>query len=139
MYDFAVSYCSEDINYVKNFVDILIGKNYSVFFDRYEYKRLVFTYLHEELYKIFTQESKIIILFISQKYLHNPHTKWEARSVIAKSVFDEVPIFVIKCDNVSLDEIDKELCINKNYLFSNIEDHNPKEMVELILKKLQFI
>jgi len=79
MYDFAVSYCANNIEYVQKVVDEFKRRNFEVFFDRYDYDRLVCTFLHEELYSIFTYETKYAILFISNEYLTGRHPMWEAR------------------------------------------------------------
>lgn len=136
MYDIAVSYCVNDIDFVKSVVDALKQKNYNVFFDRYNYDRLVCCFLHEELYKIFTYETKKVVLFLSREYLQRPHPMWEARAAIAESVFRPNYIIVVLCDDITAEEISNSLCINRNYLYIKKTDHTPESLSNLIIKKL---
>ncbi len=135
MYDFAISYCANNIEFVQQVVDELKRRNFKVFFDRYDYDRLVCTFLHEELYNIFTYESKRAVLFISNEYLTRPHPMWEARSAVAESVFRHDYLLVVLCDNVDIEKISKELCINRNYLYIKQSDHTPQSLVNLLIEK----
>lgn len=137
MYDFAVSYCADNIDYVQKVVDAFKARDFEVFFDRYDYDRLVCTFLHEELYSIFTYEAKHAILFISNDYLTRPHPMWEARSAVAESVFRPNYLMVVLCDNVDIEKISKELCINRNYLYIKQSDHSPESLVTLLIEKAQ--
>ena len=136
MYDIAISYCVNDIIYVQQVVDALKENGLDVFFDRYNYDRLVCCFLHEELYKIFTHEAQKVVLFLSKEYLKRPHPMWEARSAIAESVFKPNYIIVVLCDDITAEEISDSLCINRNYLYIMKKDHTPKSLADLITKKL---
>ena len=135
MYDFAISYCADNIKYVQQVVDEIKNKNYNIFFDRYNYDRLVCTFLHEELYNIFTYESKQAILFISNEYLTRAHPMWEARSAVAESVFRPNYLLVVLSDDVDIEKISKALCINRNYLYIRQSEHTPQSLANLLIEK----
>lgn len=129
-YDLAISYASEQLEYVREFADAMIDRGYSVFLDRYETVRLLSTFLHEELYSIFRNESRHIILFISDEYSAKPHALWEAKITIARSIFNPNCFTVARFTDAQVP------CIDESYLYLDIKKYTALELAELMSKKL---
>lgn len=129
-YDLAISYASEQFEYVREFADAMIDRGYDVFLDRYETVRLLSTFLHEELYSIFRNESRHVILFISDEYSTKPHALWEAKITIARSIFYPGCFTVARFSNAQVP------CIDESYLYLDTEKFTAMELAELMSKKL---
>jgi len=56
---------------------------------------------------------------------------------VAESVFRPNYLMVVLCDNIDIEKISKELCINRNYLYIKQSDHSPESLVDLLLEKTQ--
>lgn len=124
-FDIAISYSRDSEMFVKKLVNALSHK-YEIFFDINEYKMLVCKFLHEILYDIFYNLSDFAILVITKEYLTKSHPMWEARTIIAKSVFMPNKYFIILSDDLDIADVKMQLCINDNYKFclkSEIEDN----------------
>lgn len=136
-FDIAISYSRDSETFVKKLVDALSHK-YKVFFDINQYKMLVCKFLHEILYDIFYNLSDFAILVITKDYLTKSHPMWEARTIIAKSVFVPNKFFIILSDELNLSDVKMQLCINDNYKFclmSEVEN-NMDLLIEIIESRI---
>lgn len=133
MYTLGISYASEDIEYVSKFVQIIKNNNISVFFDRDEYIRLISTYLHEELYKIFSSECEHCIIFLSKNYLKKSHTIWEMRTILNASLEKNCYFSVANFDNSVFPSLPTD------FLQIDINQYSPEELATIMIKKLKYI
>lgn len=139
-FDIAISYSRDSEDFVKKIVEIL-SRKYSVFFDIHQYKMLVCKFLHEVLYDVFYNQSDFAVLIITQEYLTKNHPMWEAKTVIAKSVFFPGRYFIVLDDDMDMEIIREKLCINDNYKFCKMSevDENPEYLCEIIEDRIKEI
>ena len=70
-YNVAVSYASEQRSYVERFVKRLHSLKLQVYYDRDEQAQMVGKILDQELHKIYIQQSRHCVLFLSNEYIKN--------------------------------------------------------------------
>jgi len=116
LYDFAVSYASEQREYVKKFVQFLKKKKYDVYYDRDEQIRMTGRLLHEELNEIYSKKSNLRIIFLSKEYVVKPATCFEAEIILAESMYEKRKMYIFKFDDVLLPGL------NRNMVYSNIDE-----------------
>lgn len=133
MYTLGVSYASEDFEYVNKFVKAIKNNGISVFFDRDEYIRLISTYLHEELYSIFSSECEHCIVFVSNDYINKGHTMWEARTILSTSMEKKCYFSVANFDHSTLPGL------HKDFLQIELNQYSPEELAEIMIQKLKHI
>ena len=79
-YEVAVSYASEQRPYVERFVARLQSQKMRVYYDRNAQAKMVGKILDQELHKIYLQESKCCILFLSNAYVEKPVTRCKSKN-----------------------------------------------------------
>jgi len=133
-FDIAVSYASEQREYVEKFVNFMEKKKLKVYFDRKEQARMQGKLLHEELAEIYSQNSMTRIIFLSNEYVNKPYTKFEAEIILAENVHEKYKMFIFKFDDVSLPGL------NRNMIYSTIREYNDaKEYAKLIYASIKNI
>lgn len=132
MFDIAVSYASEQRDYVKRFVEFMRKKRLKVYFDVNEQTRMLGTLLHEELPHIYSQESLIRVIFLSEEYTNKPFTKLESEIILAENVFDKNKMYVFKFSDVSLPGL------NRNMVYASIKDYpEPESFAALVYSSMK--
>lgn len=122
MYDLAISYSRPDEYFAQKIFDALKDE-YNVFYDINQYDLLVCRYLHEVLYDVFFKQAKFALMIVGSNYLDGPHTMWEARNIIAKSIDCKSGYFILLDDSTCKTQICQHLFIPENdYLFYNRRD-----------------
>jgi hypothetical protein len=128
LYDFAVSYASEQREYVKRFVQFLKNKKYHVYYDREEQSKMTGKLLHEELSEIYSKKSKVRVIFLSKEYIRKDFTRFESEIILAENVYEKRKMFIFKFDDVSLSGL------NRNIVYSNIHEFpEPEDYAKLLL------
>lgn len=127
-YDVAISYASEQRQYVFELSQELQKLNLDVFADFIEPERLWGSYLPEELRKIYYNESKIIIIFLSNEYVQKGYTLFESRIAMEKSLTN-LPFLIIKYDDVELP------WLNTTIGYVNWGEYSLSELAKMIQKK----
>jgi hypothetical protein len=128
LYDFAISYASEQREYVKNFVQFLKKKKLNVYYDRDEQTKMTGRLLHEELSEIYSKRSDIRVIFLSKEYIVKPATSFEAEIILAENMYEKHKMFIFKFDDVSLHGL------NRNFIYSNIgEFPNPEDYAKFLI------
>jgi len=110
-YDVALSFAGEQREYVMEVAKCLKGiYGLKVFFDEFEETQMWGKNLTEYLYKIFSEKSKYVILFISNEYLKKKFPKLEMKASIQKQ-FEKSKeyILLIKFGKVKLPSILKDI------------------------------
>ena len=132
-YDVAVSYASEQRYYVESFVKYLKFKKIKVYYDRDEQVQMQGTLLHEKLACIYSSESILRIIFLSQEYVAKPLTILESEIILAENVFEKNRMYIFKFDDSTLPGL------NKNIVYASIQDYpNPQSyglLIYSIIKK----
>jgi hypothetical protein len=128
LYDFAVSYASEQREYVKKFVQFLKKKKFNVYYDRDEQTKMTGKLLHEELSEIYSKRSIIRVIFLSKEYIVKPATSFEAEIIIAENMYEKHKMFIFKFDDSSLSGL------NRNIIYSDIgEFPNPEDYAKFLI------
>ena len=115
-YLIAVSYASEQRYYVEKFVNYFKRKNISIYYDRYEQKEMVGKLLHEKLQKIYTDETKFRIIFLSKNYTNKPITQAESEYILADNIYNKNKLYIFKFDDSNLPGL------NRNFVYSSISE-----------------
>ena len=88
-YNVAVSYASEQRSYVERFVKRLHSLKLQVYYDRDEQAQMVGKILDQELHKIYIQQSRHCVLFLSNEYIKKPVTRYESQIILSENGWTE--------------------------------------------------
>ena len=100
-YHVAVSFASEQRNYVNNIVEYLKQKNISVFYDEHNLAKSWGENLYNYLEKIYLEEAHLIVLFVSKEYVKKKIPRHEAKSAMNNP---HNFILIVKFDNSILED-----------------------------------
>lgn len=126
-YDVAVSYASEQRSYVERFVKRLQSHKMSIYYDRDAQAQMVGMILDQKLHKIYIQESKHCVLFLSHEYIKKPVTRYESSIILSESLYEENFMYIFKFDNVTLPGL------NRNFVYSSLGDYpEPEQYADFI-------
>jgi hypothetical protein len=127
-YDIAISYASEQSQYVQNVVKALQEQSLTVFADYLEPHRFLGELLPEELRKIYHDESKHVLLFLSYEYIKKKYTQYEGR-IVCERLLDGDKFFLIKIDDVTLPWLNSAI----GYISM---EYTPQMIAQMIKKKI---
>lgn len=85
-YDVALSFAGEDRPYVQAVSSALRGHGVSVFYDRDEDIDLWGKNLAEHLPDVYMNQSRLVVLFVSQRYAQKEWTRLESQSAMARAL-----------------------------------------------------
>jgi GTPase SAR1 family protein len=85
-YDVALSYASEQLSFVRQVADRLIGQGVRVFFDRLEKYHLAGKDLAEHLDWVFSERARYCMMFVSKEYVESPWPTHERRAAISRQI-----------------------------------------------------
>lgn len=85
-YEVALSFAGEDREYVRRVASALYGQGIRVFFDEEEEVALWGKNLVEELERIYTRASYVVVMFISESYAEKSWTRHERRSALTRAI-----------------------------------------------------
>ena len=88
-FDVALSYASEDRDFVDRVAECLKAKNIRVFYDKDEEIDLWGKELPETLDSIFRTRSDFVVLFISKHYASKMWTNYERQSAFARAIRED--------------------------------------------------
>ena len=97
--------------------------------ERIEPERLWGSYLPEELRKIYYNESKLIIIFLSKEYVQKGYTLFESRIAMEKSL-ENVSFLIIKFDDVVLP------WLNTTIGYVSWSEYSVIKLAEMIQRKI---
>lgn len=83
-YQVALSYASEQRDYVEEVARFLAEWGIGVFYDEFEAERLWGMDLSEELQRVFEKRSDVVVMFVSGAYVQKPWPELERRSVLRR-------------------------------------------------------
>lgn len=84
-YDVALSFAGEDRHHARKIADLLLGKDFSVFYDEYEQATLWGRNLYTHLSDIYQNKARYCLMFISSYYAKKLWTKRERESAQARA------------------------------------------------------
>ena len=111
-YDIAVSYASEQEEFVSRVVKVLRMENKKVFFAPEDEKEYKAKDMFEEFYQIYRYRSKFVVCFISKEYLKKEYTLHEYESAYNKNKKDNGKLIVVSMDGTLPPHYDRD----KNYI-----------------------
>ncbi|WP_330258913.1 TIR domain-containing protein [Streptomyces murinus] len=130
-YDVALSFAGEDRDYVQVVAQTLRDSGLRVFYDDYEQVALWGKDLYSHLDRVYREQSKYCVLFISQHYAKKVWTSHERRSAQARAI-EERKEYVLpaRFDDTPIDGLPSTI----GYL--DISDTAPGELARMIMDKV---
>jgi hypothetical protein len=128
IYDFAISYASEDRNLVDLVAAELKSKGLKIFYDKDLIKETVGHDLIDYLLEVYKKSAKNVVVFLSENYLKKKWASFEWQTIKQKLVNDYTSNFlkIVKIDDV----ITPEIVESKVYI--NGKDKTPTEISDLL-------
>ncbi|MES2469592.1 MAG: TIR domain-containing protein [Verrucomicrobiota bacterium] len=131
MYDVALSFAGEDRDYVEEVAGCLKHAGIKVFYDDYERAGLWGKNLYTHLSKIYKDDSRYVVIFISKYYANKVWTNHERESAQAKAFTEKAEyILPARLDDTEIPGI----LPTTGYI--DLRTLNPAEFSALIVKKL---
>jgi hypothetical protein len=132
VYHIAISYASQNRDFVSEVASILKSKHYRVFFDKFETHNFFGANLYTFLAKIYSKRARTCAIFISEHYVNSDWTKHELASAQERALRQSTTyILPLRFDSTEIDGL------NKNIGFIDIVDMTPLEVAEIIERKLR--
>ncbi len=130
-YDLVVSFAGEQREYVEKFVDHLTERGIDVFYDKLEEATLWGKDLVEHFQRVYRDQGRFCVMFISTEYAAKVWTRHERRSALQRAIRERHEyILPVKFDHAELDGLSSSIA----YVSAN--DHDPESLASLLLTKL---
>ena len=130
-FDVALSYASEEREYVDTVAGALQERGVKVFYDRYETATLWGKNLYDHLRSVYGEKSKYTVMFISESYKNKNWTNFERETAQARAFADNREyILPVRFDDTQLPGM-----LNTT-AYVSAKELSPTELAELIIKKL---
>jgi TIR domain len=131
-YEVALSYASEDREYVEQVAACLLNKGILVFYDRQEAAELWGEDLATRLSEIYGTESKYVVVFISKHYVDKAWTLYERRHALAQAGQGKFNrILPVRFDDTELPGLNSDL----GHL--DLRSLTPEMVAENVVRKLR--
>lgn len=131
-FDVALSFASEDRAYAEALAEILLARNYRVFYDKYEQAELWGKNLYEHLSRVYGQRARFCVMFISHHYRNKLWTKHEQRAAQDRAFREQQEyILPIRVDDTEL------IGVLDTVSYVDIRETSIEEIAHLLLKKLR--
>ena len=130
-YDVALSYASEQRQYVEKVAELLTAAGKSVFYDGYEKVRLWGKNLYDHLTDIYQNQAGYVVLFASTEYASKAWTNLERQNAQARALREKREyILPVRFDQTEIPGLtDIFVCID-------ISSMAPNELASMIVDKL---
>lgn len=133
-YDVSLSFAGEDREIVAQLANALRSEGVKVFYDAFEEDTLWGKNLYEYLTRIYTEESKFTILFLSKHYANKAWTNHERQSAQARALRESREyILPIRLDDTQIPGISETI----GYI--SLDKTTIDDIVILILRKLRML
>lgn len=130
-YEVALSFASEDREYVESVAEYLKNNNIKVFYDKYEEVTLWGKDLAEHLDKVYRGRARYCVMFISKNYANKVWTSHERRSALAKAIEEkEEYILPARFDDTEITGIRSTIG------YVDLSKKTPEQLGKMILQKL---
>ena len=132
-YDVALSFAGKQRNYVRDVAKVLAEEyGLKVFFDEFEEDKLWGKNLYDYLYKIYSQKSKYVIIFVSKEYKEKIWTNHERQAAQERALHlkNNEYILPVKFDDTNIPGLYSTI----KYL--DAKKYSPYQIALLFAKKL---
>ena len=130
-YEVALSFASEDREYVESVAEYLKNNTIKVFYDKYEEVTLWGKDLAEHLDKVYRGRARYCVMFISKNYANKVWTSHERRSALAKAIEEkEEYILPARFDDTKITGIRSTIG------YVDLSKKTPEQLGKMILQKL---
>lgn len=130
-YDVALSFAGEDREYVERVAQLLAARNVGVFYDKYEKAELWGKDLYTHLSKVYKDQARYTLMFLSKYYRQKLWTNHERQAAQARAFKDQQEyILPARFDDTEIPGVLE----TTGYIDLRIT--TPEELVELIMSKL---
>ena len=102
VYDIAVSYAGQDIEYARLLVRMFSKADLSVFFAPHHQAMFAGDFLPDELQTIYRYQSRRCVIVLSEHYNRSKYTNWERKAALDRKLEDEDYVILIKLDESEL-------------------------------------
>ncbi len=131
-YDVALSYASEQREYVSRVYDRLVQLGVRTFYDEGEVVRLWGKNLEPYLEKVFYKMARVCVVFVSRDYVSKPWPLHEAKSALARAVQEKGEyVLPVRFDASELPGLLPDI----KYLWA--KDYTPERLAETLVMKLK--
>lgn len=132
IYDIAFSFAGEQRNYVQKVAEYLKSSGIKVFYDKFAEVDLWGKSLIKEFSKVYGQNSKYCIPFISKEYKEKVWTNHEFKNAISKALEkkDEIYLLPVRFDETELEGLYKDT------LWLDANDYLPEQLAKAIIQKI---
>jgi glucokinase len=131
-YDVALSYASEDRDYVRAVAEGLKARGVRVFFDEFETVALWGEDLPETFVDIFQKKARCAVAFISAHYVNKPWPRHEGRSALGRAISEHRAYFLpVRLDKSELPGLRSTI----GYI--DARTTSPSRLVDMIVQKLE--
>ena len=128
-YSVAISYASEQGDYVTEFNEHIRKKGFTSFLDREKRAQLWGEYLPEALYDVYSKKSKWCVMFISSEYVSKVYPNLERKAIIDRQLRSERYVLPVRFDDSEV----PGLSVGISYVLA--EDYSPSELADLFEEK----
>lgn len=130
-YDVALSFASEDKEFVLKIARGLIMNNLRAFYYDYEEINNWGKNLHSFLDSVYQEDARHCIIFISKNYSEKPYTRLELKFAQSRALREKDYILIVKIDNTKIPGI------ADTDIFIDAAKFSPEEICQGIIKKLR--
>jgi hypothetical protein len=131
-YEVALSYASEDGEYVSQVASILNEKGVKVFYDKYEQVHLWGKNLLDHLGEVYRDRADYTVMFISKYYKGKLWTNHERQSAQARAFLEnQASILPARFDDTDIPGVSPTV----GYI--SLQGRTPQELAEMILQKVR--
>lgn len=133
-YDVALSYASEQYEYVRDVAYALQSYELKVFFDRFDHEQINLwgENLIDKFYDIFAKKSKYCVMFLSENYSDKEWTLHEFDSMQIRNLKKQNNVYIlpVRFDNTELKSF------NPAVSYLNAKNYTPQQLAEIIYNKV---
>lgn len=130
-YDIALSFASEQRDYVEKVASILTKEGIKVFYDKFEESSLWGKDLYEHLDDVYRKKSKYCIIFISKEYSNKIWTNHERKSAQERAFRENAEyILPVRFDDTEIPGVRSTIG------YMDARKKNPEELANIIKIKL---
>lgn len=130
-FDVVLSFAGEQRSYVEEVANHLRKNNVNIFYDEYNELQLWGKDLIEEFDKVYQNEGKYCLMFISKEYVETYWPSHERRSALARALKDREYLLPVRFDKTPLPGLPDTI----GYL--NAHEKSPLELSNIVIKKLE--
>ena len=130
-YQVALSFASEQRDYVERVARGLQSRGVAVFYDDFEQVELWGNDLVEELHEVFEHRAAIAVMFISKAYIKKVWPRHERRSILSRAVQNRRSyVLPVRFDDTAVPGLPTSIG------YKRAEDFSPEELAAIIGEKI---